>query len=307
MSINAIVPLVTMACIGFFLRYKKIVSLSTFSEVNRLCFKLFLPALLFYNTYTAESDLGASLKLIGFVILTILIIFTILMIVVPHIVKSPPRQGAMIQACFRSNYVLLGMPIAIVICGEGNVGLVATAAAFVVPLFNFLSVLALTTHTGHKANFKTIALNIIKNPLIDSAILGLVLMLLGVELPTFISSTVRDLGKVATPLSIITLGGSLAIEQAVRNRKALLCGVTTKLLLVPAIVIPIAIMLGFRGVALVSVLTIFASPTAVSSYVMAGQLGGDGELAGELVLSSTVVAAFTMFLWIFGLSSAGLI
>lgn len=306
-SINAILPLVIMAFIGYFLRCKKIVSERTFKEVNTLCFKLFLPAMLFYNTYTSQSDKGSSVKLIIFALMAISVIFIILSIVVPRLMKDPPRQGAMIQATFRSNYVLLGMPIAAVICGEGNIGLTATAAAFVVPFFNILSVLALATHTGQKVKWKTIFLNIVKNPLIGSAILGLVLMLLGVKLPSFITSTVRDLGRVATPLAIVTLGGSLAIEQAVKNRKALIAGVTAKLLIVPGVMIPIAILLGFRGVALVSVMTIFASPTAVSSFVMAQQMGADGELAGELVLCSTVVAAFTMFLWIFGLSSAGLI
>ena len=54
-------------------------------------------------------------------------------------------------------------------------------------------------------------------------------------------------------------------------------------------------------------LVTYAAPVATASYSMAQNMGGDGELAGELVAVSTVTSAFTIFGWIFVLKMMGLI
>ena len=68
----------------------------------------------------------------------------------------------------------------------------------------------------------------------------------------------------------------------------------------------IGILLGFRGVQLGVMLALFASPTAVSSYTMAQQMGADADLAGGLVVATSAVSCITMFLWSFSLMELGL-
>jgi len=305
-SVNAILPIVIMAGIGCMLRMKNILSVSTFNEMNRICFKLFLPALLFYNVYTSDFSAHHA-GLIAFAVVSITGVFLVLSLIVPVFVKDRKRRGVVIQGIYRGNYILLGVPIASVICGEGNIGPVALAAAIVVPLFNFLAVITLSVNNDRKVEWKSVILNIAKNPLILSSVVGLAFVFLGIELPVFVSSVARDLGRVATPLSIIILGGSLAPEKAVTNVKVLLGVCFARLIFTPFVMVAIAVFCGFRGAELVSILMMFASPTAVSSFVMSQQMGADGELAGEIVLVTSVVSTVTMFFWIFSLSSLGLI
>ena len=307
-SVNAIMPIVIMAFIGYFIQHKNLLSPQTFSQMNKLCFKLFLPCLLFYNIYTADSEAGENLRLIAFGLAGVLVLFLALTVTVPFFVKVPTRQSVVIQGIFRANYILLGVPVAQVICGEGNIEGVALMAGFVIPLVNFLAVITLSTHSGKKASYGQVLLNILKNPLILASLAAFVMRIIGVPLPTFVSSTLRDLGRVATPLALITLGGSLSLETTIHNRKALFGVCFMRLLVAPAIFVPIAYyLMHFTGPNLVAVLMIFAAPTAVSSYVMTQQMGGDSELAGEIVLATSVASCFTMFIWIFSLSYIGLI
>ena len=89
--------------------------------------------------------------------------------------------------------------------------------------------------------------------------------------------------------------------------REIIIGVAGKLIIVPAIFLPIAIAMGFRDAELVALLALFGSPTAVSSFTMAQQMGGDSELAGHLVVLGSLFSIITMFFWIFALKQLGFI
>ena len=80
-----------------------------------------------------------------------------------------------------------------------------------------------------------------------------------------------------------------------------------KLILVPMVGITGAVLLGYTKVELASMLVLFGGPIAVSSYPMAQEMGMDGDLAAQAVLTSTVMVLFTLFVYITILNSMGLI
>ena len=63
-------------------------------------------------------------------------------------------------------------------------------------------------------------------------------------------------------------------------------------------VLPIAMFLGFRGVEVITLVSIFATPCAVASFTMAQELGSNAELAGNAVVVSSALSCFTLFFWI---------
>ena len=71
-----------------------------------------------------------------------------------------------------------------------------------------------------------------------------------------------------------------------------------KVLLVPLLFLPPAILLGFRGQALASLLTMYASPAAISGYIMAQNENADSHLAGQNVVLTSVISCFTLFIFI---------
>ena len=117
--------------------------------------------------------------------------------------------------------------------------------------------------------------------------------------------TVTDLGRVATPLALVALGGEFKFHKVKGNLKQLIVAVAGKLIVSPLLMVTIGVFLGFRNEMLVPVLLMFGAPTAVSSYTMAQQMGGDGELAGEIVVFATAFSIVTIFLWVFALKQLG--
>ena len=94
-------------------------------------------------------------------------------------------------------------------------------------------------------------------------------------------------------------------SKARANSKLLVISVTGRLVVVPLIFLSLAVALGIRDVSLAALIAVYASPTSVSSFPMAQQMGGNGDLAGGQVVFTTVFSILTVFLWVFVLKSLG--
>ena len=307
-SFEVIFPIFLLMVLGFFVRRVNILSDGTVKQLNNSVFRVFLPVMVFKNIYESEIEEVFDLRMILFAVIAVVCCIAVLYIAIPITVKENARRGVMIQAIFRSNFVIFGLPVTEALCGRSASGTASVLVAIVIPLFNLAAVVTLELFRSNKPNFKKIMRGIVTNPLIIASLLGLAVSLCGVRFPTVIEKTVGNVASIATPLALIVLGASLRFSSVGRNMRCLLFGVTSKLILVPAVFLSIAAFgLGFRGEKLAILLTLFASPTAVSSFTMAQQMGGDDELAGQLVVFGTTACVLTMFLWIFLAVSLGLI
>lgn len=307
LSFNVVAPLCFVMTLGYFLKYMKMFDENSLNVMNNVTFKVFLPCLLFYNVYTTDIGSVFDPKLLIFASLSIIILFLITFFLIPKIEKSNDKRGVMIQGIFRSNFVLFGIPVATSLLGEGNVGTTALLIGVVVPLFNFLAVICLETFRGGKIDFKKIIHGIITNPLIIGAFLGLTMLILGIELPQFIMATLKDVSKMATPLSLVLLGASFSFSDVRKYLKETAIVVMGKLVIVPGIFVLIAYYCGFRDIALLSLMIMFASPTAISSFQMAKQMDGDADLASQIVVFTSACSIITVFGWIFTLKQLALI
>ena len=234
----------------------------------------------------------------------LLFLFGILLI--PKLMKDRPAAAAMGQALLRPNYILFGSAVAESIYGEGNIGIVMLMGAFAVPFFNALAVILLEIGRNSTASPAKILKSICKNQIVLAAIIALVMKLVNLQLPAMAEDVCFDLAGLATPLSFLSLGVSLDVGAIGRNRRPLMLGIATRLLLIPAIFVTGAIALGFRGPELCAIFLLFAAPTAVSSYPLAVSMDADPELAGQMVIFTTVCCLPTFFLWVMAMSSFGL-
>lgn len=270
-------------------------------QANAIVFKIFLPCMLFYNVY--QSDIGAEIhsriKLCIWAAGGLLILFVLLCLIVPKVVKQENQQGVVIQGIFRSNYVIFGVAVVQNMYGVKSTTTAAILSAILVPMYNFLAVVALSIF-GEKreTDWKKIILDIVKNPLIISSVLG-------IRLPTAVDTTVQDLAKLSTPIAFMILGGDLDFSKVRGNLKVASVVLTIKLVILPLIMIPMIVMMGYRDADLLSGLLAYQTPVAVSSYIMAQQAGADGQLAGQLVVFSSVLSIFTLFVTILILRTIG--
>ena len=310
LAFNVVFPIFFMLMVGYILRLLKVTDEHSLNVMNKLVFRVFLPFLLFLNIYslnTEEMLNYSNLKLVLLTIVLILIIAISAQAVFCCTVKDKRKRSVMIQGIFRSNLVLFGIPIAASIYGEERIGIVSLLAAVITPIYNILAVILLEIYRSGKVNIKKLILSILKNPLIIASLLAFLLILLQIRIPELVLKPMNSMAKVATPLAFVVLGGTFHFRHISRNLTYLTAVSVGKLIIVPAIILTAGIYAGFRGEALVALIGVAASPTAVSSFTMAVELEADGELAGEIVVFTSILSILTIFLWVLILKTSQVI
>ena len=308
-AINATAPIVLMVVVGYFLKEIGLIDYSIAKALNKLVFKVFLPAMLFLNMYKIESFSDVNFNFVWYTIITTVILFAIALPVVCLMTKENPKRGALIQSVFRANYALVGIPLATSLFGEAG-GIMATVlSAFIIPIFNTLAVVGLCVFSsGKKPSVKKILVGIAKNPLIQSIALGFVVLgiraifvKLGVSFrladvqPVY--KTLSNLSSVATPLALLVLGAQFELSAIPELKKYITFGVVTRNLIVPVLGLGVAYLLGvFNGAQFATFVAVFCTPVAVSSVPMAQEMDADVSLAGQLVIWSTVFSTISIFL-----------
>ena len=297
-SAKAILPLFAFMMLGFWIKKGDLLSDSSTKQINILVFRFFLPIMCAETIYKANLREDVELLPVLMVTFGIIGIFLISWLIVPRFIKDKTQIPVMIQGIYKSNYAILGIPIAISIYGAENIGVISVIAVILVPLNNALSAFIFERYTGKATSGSKLVLNIIRNPLVLGSLAGLILNLTGIVIPDWILSGIfSKLGAMATPLSMIALGASFVFSQIRTYRRPLFWACLAKLVLVPSLIIPLSIILGARSAGLVGITIYAASPNAVNSYSTAVAMGGDADLANEIVVMTSLLSMITMFLW----------
>lgn len=297
-AFHAIVPLFLIIAVGYTVKRLGWIGPEEVRRFNKVCFYTFMPVMLFYNIYTSDFSHAVRLPYALFVVGMALAMILLAFLITLAAEKTPERRGVMIQAAFRSNFVLLGLPIAAELLPDSNLGVTALMVAIVVPIYNMMSVVVLEYFRGGKPRAGEVLLAVVKNPLILGSVAGLLVQALHITLPEVLVSFAGKMNSAATPLILLLLGASFETREITRYKKELLVCVGLRLVVFPGAILTLAAALGLRDIEFVTVLAMTAAPTAVNSFNMAQQLGGDSQLAGSAVVVSTAASFFTLFVWI---------
>ena len=318
LSLNTVTPVLILTVLGMILKKIKLLPDGFYSAADKFVFDIALPAMIFLQVAGADMTSGGDLmKLPIFTVVMLLITCTVFSILTHLIVRDPARVGASVQSMFRSNASILGVVfITNIYAGtpESDVALAGYAITmpFVILMYNVLSVVVLTvfmpTAEGEekqKINIGKILINTAKNPLIIAVILGLPFMIFGWELPTILNTSLGYLSDSTTALALISLGAGFSFSALKGN--ITLASVTSivKTVIHPIIGVAAAYLCGFRGNELLITFIIFGTPAAVSSYIMAKNMKSDHELAGQILLLSTLFCILTIFLGVFLMKTVG--
>lgn len=298
-SFNVVIPIVLTMCLGAFLRFIKIFDGDFLKKANKFVFKVLLPNLLFYNIYKSNISEAVNVKFIVYALMLALAVIGIGLIIVLKYEKSNWNRGILLQGLYRSNFVLFGVPLSKNLFGEANLAPVTTLVAVIIPIYNFLAVIILDGFSNDKSDYKKTLISIIKNPLIIGSLLGILFSYLGIKLPVFAEEVVGDLAGMASPLAIMVLGGEIEIRNISQNLRHITFVSIGRLVVIPSITLAISILLGYRGVELGALFSMFASSCGVTGYTMAQQYDCNSELSGQLVFVTTLICPFTIFMFIY--------
>ena len=307
LAFNVVFPLFVPMALGYLMRLAGLWDDAFLLRLNGIVFKVFFSIYMFDSVCNTSLENLNQPRLILFGILGTLAVCGVLLLVVPLCTKDNRRRGALIQGCYRSNLLLFCMPVVESLCGPEALGVAAVSMAVIVPLYNVLAVLVLEGYRSGRSDYRKLALSVVKNPLIIGTMAGFAVLFLGVRLPAAFMKSMDTLAGTAPTLALMTLGGMFRFGAVRKNLMAVSCAVAARLLLIPAVFLLLAAALGFRGVEITVVATMFGSPASTSSFTMAQQMDSDGELSGQLVVFGAVFSVLTLFLWVFVLKQTGLV
>ena len=322
---NAVLPIVLLIALGYFLRQRRFYDEKFLKTANKLGFRVALPMLLFFNVYEIDGISSINWSTVGYAVGAILVLFAVGLVAVMLFVREPKQKGVILQSAFRSNFAIIGIPLAQALGGDSTLAVVSVLSAFSIALFNVLAVISLTVFIkdgeNEKPSVKSIAVKIIKNPLIIAICLGLLCLVarnfisgftIKNQLP-FLYSAISTVAKMASPLMLIVLGGQFSFEAISSLKKQIAFGTLLRIVIAPVIGVGCAILFTKAGLFsfgsddYAAFVALFGSPIAVSSAVMAAEMHNDEQLAGQLVVWTSIGSVLTVFVGVVILKSLNLL
>ena len=307
LTLTTVAPVFLICFLGIFLRKIHLIDDDFVHASSKLVFTVALPALIFVKLSSVDFAQIFNLKLIIYICIATTFSFFIIWIVTKSFIRRDKDLGAFVQGSFRSNYAIVGFAIIWDLFGEVGLAQAAMILAFILPLHNILSVIVLTVtlHAQKSILKRTLFFRVINNPLMISVLIALIFSLFKWRLSPIFLNTAEILSRVALPLALIGIGGSLNPESIKKASKMAFWASVIKLVLLPAVFTCGAIRCGFRGETLGVIYLLFASPTAVASFVMARAMGANSKLAGNIVLLTTLAASVTITTGIYIIRALG--
>ncbi len=320
-ALGAVTPIILMVALGYLLKRIGIIPYEIAKPLNKIVFRVLLPVMLFMNVYKIGDLADIEYGYILYVAITVAVIFAIALPLSALFTGERSRRAPLIQASFRSNYALIGIPLAISLAGEAAGAAATLLSAVSIPLFNVFAVITLSLFdpSGRKPSIGKVARGIVTNPLIVAiatgiAVLGIRAAFQALDISfrlyevTPIYKVLEYLSAAATPLALLALGAQFEFSQTVTMRKEIIIGTLMRVCITPAILIAIAcIFFGnrFNAAHYASFIGVFATPLAVSTVPMTQEMGSDAELAGQLVVWTTVISALGVFIFSYLLKLLG--
>ena len=311
-SINVTMPIFLVMVIGYILKQIGMLNDNFVTVANKFNFKVTLPFMLFKDIAGVDIKAVFDIKYVLFCAIVSTICFWVVWGTAKLLVRDKTIRGAFVQSSFRGSAAVMGLAFIQNIYGSSAMGPLMIVSA--VPLYNIFSVIVLTfeandsTGIDKKAKIRQAGINICKNPIILSILAGLIVGLLGIQFPTLVNKTVSNVAQMATPLaaawapsSRITWAKGFSPENPIQAASMI------KLVLQPLVFLPVAAWMGFSGEKMIAILIMLASPTTPSCYIMAKSMNNDEVLTASVIVTTTLMAAFTLTGWIFLLKTLGYI
>lgn len=308
-SLNATVPIFLVMVLGYVLKQIGMFSEEFCSVANRYVFKVALPVLLFRDIAQTNLYEDFHLDFVLYCMGVTIVMFLSVWALAAKFLPDKTMVGAFAQGSVRSSVAVLG--IAFVVNIYGAPGLAPLMIVSAVPLFNIFSVIILTFSAGGgthgRAAIKKACINVLKNPIILGIFAGLPFSLLRVTIPDIPAKAIESVAATATPIALLVVGAGFEGTKALAKIRPTIVATAIKLVVLPAVFLPLAVHLGFSGTEMVAVLIMLGSPTTVTSYIMAKNMDNDGELSSSVVVLTTLLSSVTLTGWIFLLRAAGII
>jgi malonate transporter len=293
----ALLPVFLLIVLGFVLK-RSLMRLETqWHGLERLTYYVLFPALLIQTLVKADLTKVPVAGVGGALLLSALLMSLLCLGLRPLLSRfaiDGPAFTSIFQGATRwQTYVALA--VSGNLYGDVGLALASVAMVAVIPLVNVLSVSVLAHYASpEKQSVRTIAMTVVRNPLIWACAIGLAINVTQVPLPRIWHEVADALGRSSLGIGLLVTGAGLHLEGMFRPSLAAGVAVFLKLILMPMLAIALALWFGLSGSNLAIVAACSAVPASSSAYVLARQMGGDAPLLAQIITLQTILAAVTM-------------
>lgn len=293
---SIVAPIFFIVLMGHLLKRFKLIDDAFVSTASKLVFVVTLPALVFMSIARMDFHAVFNPTQLIYVTVSTLVTYVLIWMVARRWIKEPEDLGVFIQGAFRSNYGIIGLAVSFNLFGETGLAQASLLLALIIPLYNVLAIiaLALPMQRDNQLSASRITLEIIKNPLIIAVIAALPVSYLGIQLPEVINKTGHYFSNLTLPLALLTIGATLNLKSLKHTSSQAFWATSLKLVILPVTLTIGAWLFGFTGQDLVILFVLFACPTAAASFVMAKAMGGNAQLAANIILTTTLGSVLTL-------------
>lgn len=298
MILSALTPIFAIIVLGFLISRTPLSSQAVWSELERLTYYIFFPALLVLRLSASSfdwQDIGDISKVIGLA----LSVITVLILSLRKLVSSDfASLSSVYQGSIRFN-TYIGLACIDVLYGDRGLTTAALCLAIYIPLVNILCVASLTG--GGKGGTKRISRvinSVATNPLVLACVAGIVISYTGFTIPSLAESVIEILSQPALPIGLLAVGAGIRFVTLKEQSWQLLVAVINKLAVFPALVLAACVLFETPNSVAVILLLLTALPAPPSAYILAKQLGGNESLMANIITLQTLAAFFVIPVWI---------
>ena len=298
---TTIIPIFAIILLGWISRKKGFIHADFIGPANSLVFYIAIPAMIFSAISRATLTAHFNVGILAITLSTAMVACVFAWVFGRACRLKQGQLGSYVQISFHGNLGYIGLAVAFYYLGEDGFVKASILTGFLMIVQNLLSVLSLTfnTHQPDSARHgRTIVRNLVGNPVILSAMAGIICSFLKIPIPLIVQRSLDILSGLALPMALLIIGASISFQEARHRIKWVLSSSTTKLFLMPGLGYIAFRSLGFPPGEYLPGLILLASPSATISYVMAKEMKGDPDLAVIAISMSTLLSSLTYTFWL---------
>jgi malonate transporter len=295
--IAALLPVFLLIVLGFVLRRSLMPLETQWHGLERLTYYVLFPVLLVQTLAKADLSKVPIAGVGGALLLSALLMSLLCLALRPLLARyavDGPAFTSIFQGATRwQTYVALAVSGSLY--RDVGLALASVAMVAIIPLVNVLSVTVLAHYASpEKQSVRTIAMTVVRNPLIWACAVGLAINVSHLPLPQIWHEVADALGRSSLAIGLLVTGAGLQLDGMFRPSLAATVAVVLKLVLMPVLAVALALWFGLSGSNLAIVTACAAVPASSSAYVLARQMGGDAPLLAQIITLQTILAAVTM-------------
>lgn len=293
--LSVLLPLLLVIALGALLEWRRFFGPGFIAGANRLTYWVALPVVVLHSLATAEhaeTDVqGLLAVLIGATVLGVALAWAL----ARAIGIEGSSVGTWVQAAFRGNLTFVGLPLLLTLPDVPRTAAILALGPLLVAFNGFSVVLLLASRERSDQPAWRVALReLARNPIILASLLGGSLYLLDVRLWEPLERTLGQVGRMAVPLALLSIGSALVATPLRGNLRSAVLAACFKSVVSPLIGLGLARLAQLDPGATRVVLLLLACPTAGISYTMVRELGGDEAVAAASIVISTGLSAVSL-------------